>query len=152
MNIHFICSSNVYRSRLAEAYLKSKNLEGISASSSGTNAHMNCCGPICWEAQWILETYGLTKFTSLTWTQTTQEVLEIADRLILMENYHLEYITKNLGYRGKNYEIWNIPDMDELHTDTEEEVLDMIRKSKETFMLIREKVDNLVSYLEQGQS
>jgi protein-tyrosine-phosphatase len=38
MRVHFICRGNVYRSRIAEAYLKSLELEGLEVLSSGTIA------------------------------------------------------------------------------------------------------------------
>lgn len=39
MNIHFVCRGNILRSVIAEAHLKSLNLEGITVISSGTNVN-----------------------------------------------------------------------------------------------------------------
>jgi len=39
MNIHFICRGNVLRSLIAETYLKSLGIKGITTVSSGTNVN-----------------------------------------------------------------------------------------------------------------
>src|SRR4051812_15204135 len=39
MNIHFICRGNILRSLVAETYLKSLGLRGVSVTSSGTNVN-----------------------------------------------------------------------------------------------------------------
>ena len=44
MIIHFICRGNSFRSIIAEAYLKSRRLDGLKVISSGTNAAADKAG------------------------------------------------------------------------------------------------------------
>ena len=41
MKIHFICRGNVLRSLIAETYVRSLNLDGVTASSSGTSVDLD---------------------------------------------------------------------------------------------------------------
>jgi protein-tyrosine-phosphatase len=41
VTIHFICTGNMYRSRLAEAYCVSRGAPGLNVVSSGTGTHLN---------------------------------------------------------------------------------------------------------------
>jgi protein-tyrosine-phosphatase len=40
MRVHFVCTGNLYRSRMAEAYLRSKAIPGLEVTSSGVLAEM----------------------------------------------------------------------------------------------------------------
>jgi protein-tyrosine-phosphatase len=46
MTIHFICTGNIYRSRLAETYCASKGVPGLFVSSSGIGTKLNRGIPI----------------------------------------------------------------------------------------------------------
>ena len=54
IKIHFICTHNTFRSRVAEAYLNSKRLEDVKVSSSGVDATGNYDGAVSWFAQRLL--------------------------------------------------------------------------------------------------
>lgn len=143
MKIHFVCSSNTYRSRLANTYLNSKEIPGIEASSSGILANENLLGPITWYAQRLIQNERLVRFMPLLWTHTTSQLLKNADRVIFMDESHLEYCKKHFNFFSKNYEVWNIKDMSlDLRTEAEK-----IVSSERTFKEIKSKVDNLVMRL-----
>lgn len=154
MHIHFVCSGNAYRSRLAEAYFKSKtHLKNIRVSSSGINAgnpesrYGN--GPICWYAMRIMKRLGLIEFMSWHEQQTTADMLKDVDLLVCMHAKHLGFC-KELGYSGKA-EIWDIPDLNEMPgfipgtVHGYETDLNHIKLTDETFETIRKKADDLVN-------
>jgi len=148
MKVHFVCTGNVYRSRLAEAYLNSKQLPGVDVSSSGILADLeyDYDGPINWSAMRLIFKYSLTPFMSLTPTQTTLELLHNADLIIFMQGNHHQFSRQELGWVGTNYEVWHIEDMDRStgYEDIEDFVNPkVIPLSEETFEKIREKVDDL---------
>jgi len=152
MHIHFVCSGNAYRSRLAEAYFKSiTRLKNITVSSSGIaagrieNKYGN--GPICWYAMRIMNRRGLIEFMSWHERQTTVDTLKDVDLLVCMHAKHLGFC-KELGYAGKA-EVWDIPDLNEMPgfipgtvqgPDTD---LNHIKLTDETFDVIRGKADDL---------
>jgi protein-tyrosine-phosphatase len=88
MLVHFICTGNAYRSRLAEAYFNSKATPGWRATSSGIKAHRNLNGPITWYAARIIQREGLVPFMAPTWQQTSSDVLSAADYIVFMTEEH----------------------------------------------------------------
>jgi len=148
MIIHFICRGNSYRSRLAEAYLNSKNSSGLKSISSGIIASANESGPISWYAQRILQNEKLVPFESLGWQQTTKQTLKRAGFTIFMQREPYDYCREKLGFTQKNYEIWDIKDLDEflvssvrMRPITE---MEKIKASEETFTTIKQKIDDLI--------
>ncbi len=152
MHIHFVCSGNCYRSRLAEAYCKSKmQNQAIMIDSSGivAQSHAMKNGPICWYAMRLIKKNALTPYMSWRERQSTKAILKNVDLLICMQQLHLDYCQKELGY-DRAFEVWNIPDLDELynpilastleiHKDIEE-----IQLTQETYRVITKKVDELL--------
>ncbi len=149
MRIHFVCTGNVYRSRLAEAYLNSKKLD-VEVSSSGTEASDNTCGPVCWYTQRIIEASNLVPYQSVYWNQTSERSFENVDYVVFMAEMHYRYAVEQCGFSLEKFEIWNVPDLDELRTLEIEETLEAVRISQNTFELIKEKVDDLVARLKLG--
>lgn len=154
MKIHFVCTGNMYRSRLGEAYLKSKELPGVDVTSSGILADIEYefDGPIAWSAMRLIFKHSLTRFMSITPTKTTLDLLNNADLVIFMKGNHHEFSKKELGWLGTNYEIWEVADMDtETGFETIEDYADInkvIPESDKTFDIIREKVNELVERLQ----
>ncbi len=149
MIIHFICWGNTYRSRLAEAYLNSKNSSGLKSISSGILASTNESGPISWYAQRIIENEKLVPFESLGWQQTTKEILKQGDFTIFIQQEPYDYCRKKLDFTQKDYEIWDIKDMYEflfsslgMRPATE---MEKIKASEETFKIIKRKIDDLIN-------
>jgi protein-tyrosine-phosphatase len=148
IHIHFVCTGNSYRSRLAEAYLKAKQLPGFSTSSSGIAAEHGFLesGPIDWWTMRLIRKNCLFPFMSVSCTQTTAQLLEQANIVIFMCQEHYQYARDHLGYRGTCYQIWNILDMNEI---LEADDIALIKSSESTFAQIQKKSDFLVEELKQ---
>jgi len=151
MIIHFICKGNVYRSRLAEAYLNSRQLPNLKSFSSGIIAATNGNGIISWYAQRIIEKENLVLFESPGWQQTTKEILAQADFTVFMLEEFYDHCRQKLGFTPKNYEIWDIKDIGEFLLSSTGMLpineMENIQASEETFKLIKEKIDDLISRL-----
>jgi protein-tyrosine-phosphatase len=148
MHIHFVCHGNIYRSRLAETYLRSKQRPAIVVSSSGIDATV-CDGPVSWIALRILQQRDLVPFLSPQPTQTTIELLQHADLVVFMEEVHATFAREHLGYTGKTFLIWYIPDLLLSDLDLTRYDLDtaMIRASEVTYQRIASKVDELLPFI-----
>ncbi len=154
MKIHFVCTGNIYRSRLAEVYLKSKQIPNLSVSSSGTKASAQLKGPITWYAQRILQRNILTSFMSYSWKNTEYQTLKNYDYIIFMsiDNYN---ICKSKNYpMGNKYEIWDIPDFDNVNLNgkklNKEAEIELIENSEKTFSKIKNKVDQLIKKIQSS--
>lgn len=140
MIIHFVCLGNIYRSRLAETYLNSKELTDIEVISSGIKAVENGNRPISWLTQRLFEVYDLVRFEKPNWTQTTKELLDSADKTIFFSEKYYKYCVEELSFKSNNFEIWEIEDLD----GSIKEHIEKIKKTGETFEKIRQKVDDLI--------
>jgi len=136
-NIHFVCTGNTFRSRLARAYFDSLKIDNIKTSSSGITASRNHNGTICWYTQKLIAENNLLDFIETTWTQTTPEILSKADHIIYMQTHHLTDCQKNFNYHSTNYEIWEINDLSE----DKDKDLERIQESREIFQQIKSKID-----------
>jgi protein-tyrosine-phosphatase len=143
MTVHFICKGNTFRSRLAETYLNSKQAPNIKVISSGIEAELNDCGPVTWLAQRIIQDNHLISFEKSTWDQTTKLLLEEGDLTIFMHQNIYDYAVKHLGFNGKNFQIWDIPD-----TDAHQEEAEKVEATEKIFAEIKKKVDELIISLE----
>jgi protein-tyrosine-phosphatase len=158
MLIHFICTGNVYRSRLAEACLNAKQLPGVSATSSGIRASLDENGPITWFAEDILDRRGLLQFTASTWTQTDAESLAAADHIVFMMEEHRSFCEQNFLVDGRQLSVWGVPDLDIVQIPAtagpdERDAL-LLLAAEHTFERISALVDALVlelGYVEQLQ-
>lgn len=146
-HIHFICSGNIYRSRIAEAYLKSKKLPNITVSSSGTQAHRQGKGSIAWYALRLLYRHNLLPYMSNMWRVTREEYLSEADIVVFMGKSNWEFCQKWLP-EGKKYEIWEVPDFDDKEDNQKplnvKKEITYIEMSEDAFRKIVENVDRLV--------
>jgi len=147
IRVHFICTGNIYRSRLTEAYLRSKNLPHVTVSSSGTMANTQYKGPIVWTALRLLYRNNLLQYMSDKWTQTTSDQLDKADIVVFIGKNNFEYCQQRFPI-PKNYEVWDLPDFDD--RDMNGKPLDMNRESEcitlseNVYAMVKEKVDRLV--------
>lgn len=158
MVLHFVCTGNSYRSRLAQAYLNSKQIKGLEVISSGIAAFKNTNGPICWYSQRIIENNKLVPFESFHWQQTTKELLDKSDLIIFMKYLHFEYCEKELGYKGKNHKVFDIDDLAYARSKffikpKKNSWLDnilCIGATEKTFSAIKKKIDDLIPQLSAG--
>jgi len=135
--VHFICTGNIYRSRLAETYLNSKKIPGAKVNSSGIMAGEDQDDTVSWYALEIIKQNHLESFMAPTWQKTTLELVEDADIIIFMTKLHYDFVTQTLGYIPKKYEIWEIKDITAQETDS------IKKESQDTFSKIKAKVDSL---------
>lgn len=149
MHIHFVCSGNVFRSRLAEAYLRSKELAGITASSSGTRAGKHPNGPVSWITALLLKIDQLVPFMTESWQQSTTELFEAADLIVFMLPEHYKWAQDVAGYDGDNYEIWGIEDFTTECSSRKFNLCHVIEveRAEGIFSKIKSKVDELVTRL-----
>jgi protein-tyrosine-phosphatase len=151
MHIHFVCSGNSFRSRFAEAYIRSKQIKNILVSSSGTGATKNICGAVSWLTQRYVIYQGLIPYITHEWQQTTSNLLKSEDKIIFMQKKHHKYCVEKLGYNKNNYEIWEIGDLvDYGFTDSFrsfEDDLAKIKKSEEVFAQIKKKIDTMMEQI-----
>lgn len=143
MKIHFVCLGNIYRSRLAEAYLNSKKLDNVEVISSGTKAVENGNRPISWLTQRLFEAYRLVPFEKPNWTQTSKQLLGSADLTIFFDHKIYKHCVDQFEFNSDSFEIWEIADLDGSIEDWAEK----IKVTEETFGVIRQRVDNLIKRL-----
>ena len=127
MKIHFVCSGNIFRSRLAEAYLKSKKISSLEISSSGTRANHNLPGEVCFYTVEVAKKYQITAYLSSNWTLTTKELLTGQDLIIFMKDNHRQFCEKDLSFKAKNYQVWGIEDIPDemLLSGNRDEIIDL---------------------------
>ena len=154
IHIHFVCTGNVYRSRLAEAYLRSKQLPNIGVSSSGIKATDNSFGPITWFAARIARRHNLIPHLKLMWTQTTPKILNDSTVVIFMTGVHHQFAKAHFHYNKTTYEIWNIADLDKakfFHAENDSDLM-RIEHTEKVFAEIKKKVDGLARRLTHAGS
>lgn len=151
MHIHFVCTGNVFRSRLAEAYLNSKHIPSLRTSSSGVSASVNSDGPVTWYAANVLRKKNLVPFMSTTWQDTTKELLDDADYVVFMTDSHLQKSIDEIGWIPQKYAVWNVIDTHDHGlspvTKNHEEDIKVITMAENTYDLICEKADLLLEEL-----
>lgn len=142
MTIHFICTGNIYRSRLAEAYCASKGVLGLSVSSSGIQTTLNGGVLIASYAGDALRAYGLERFAALSWQQTTAALIRASDVLVFMEREHYHFCKDWVDSSRQRFEIWDIPDV-----GSEVGAAEIMAKVERTFATIRRQTDSLLTKL-----
>ena len=141
MRIHFICTGNIYRSRMAEAYCNSRGVPGIQVFSSGTAAGVNGDAPISPHAVDVLNKYGLISFAAKVWQPTTATLVKGSDVLILMESEHHRYCANWIEPARQRVEVWGIEDLGPI---SQKEIPEEVER---TFKNIRQRTDALLSSL-----
>jgi len=151
MLVHFVCTGNAYRSRLAEAYFNARATPGWRATSSGILAHRNLNGPITWYAARIIQREGLVPFMSHTWQQTDTDVLRAADHVVFMTEEHRAYCHEHYELGEKGAGVWSVQDVDDVvmpegANRSEREAI-IMRETERTYEKIVELVDQLAADL-----
>jgi protein-tyrosine-phosphatase len=140
MIIHFVCTGNIYRSRLAEAYCKSKGVSGLDVMSSGIQTILNGGLPIASYAADILRAYGLERFAVPSWQQTTAALVRASDVLVFMEREHYHFCKDWVDSSRQRFEIWQIPDV-----GSEVGATEIMTKVEQAFATIRRQTDSLLA-------
>ncbi|WKZ24808.1 MAG: hypothetical protein QY321_00100 [Patescibacteria group bacterium] len=146
MKIHFICSFNATRSRLAEAYARSVFPKGFLIDSSGVKATGKGFNKgLSRYAYNIIKKNNLEKYVSKKSVGTTLELLQDRDLIIFMEPRHLSYVQTNFNYTPLNYECWGIKDES---NDFMRHLFGLgFKKEDQMDILIMNKVDDLLKRL-----
>lgn len=138
MRIHFICTGNIYRSRLAEAWCVSRQIPGIEVSSSGIAAGRESPAPISPWAAAELDRHGLASFAAKHWQRTTRELIAGSDVVVFMEDEHHHFCREWVEPHRQRIEVWEIEDIGP--TPAEQ----IPAKVGRTFARIRERTDRLI--------
>ena len=141
MKIHFVCTGNVYRSRLAEAWCASRQIPGIEVSSSGIAAGRESPAPISPWAAAELDRHGLASFAARHWQRTTPELIAASDVVVFMESKHREFCREWVEPGRQRIEIWEIEDIGPMPAEQ------IPAKVERTFARVRERTDRLLGSL-----
>ncbi len=145
ITIHFVCTGNVYRSRLAEAYCASKRVSGIRAMSSGIAAGLNGDAPISPYAAEVLAQYRLDRYAATRWQPTTAALVRVSDVLVFMESEHRRFCEKWLEPARQRIEVWEIEDVGPLAAN------EIASKVQRTFRRIQQRTDELLTTLDPAK-
>jgi protein-tyrosine-phosphatase len=145
-NIHFVCTGNIYRSRLAEAYCVSKSIPGIRVTSSGIAAGRDGNAAISPWAADVLNRYGLAAYAAPNWQRSTEELVKASDVLVFMESEHRRFCKEWIVDGRHRVEVWEIEDIGPM------EFSKIPDKVERTFATIRVRVDELLKGLEEARA
>ena len=141
MRIHFICTGNIYRSRLAEAYCTFRCPPWIHAFSSGIAAGRDGDAAISPYAADVLKEFDLGSFASAKWQRTTEDLVRASDVLVFMESEHLRFCEKWIDSALQRIEVWEVEDVGPI---PEAEIPEKVHR---TFGVIRQRADALLAEL-----
>lgn len=144
MRIHFICTGNIYRSRLAEAYCSSRCADGTEVFSSGIAAGLNDDVPISPYAADILARHCLDSYASARWQRTTENLVRASDVVVCMEDEHLRFCSGWIDPARQRIEVWGIEDVGPVPAS------EIAKKVERTFAILRQRIDALVDALGLG--
>jgi protein-tyrosine-phosphatase len=134
MTIHFNCTGNIYRIRLAEAYCASKGVPGFNVMSSGIKTTLNGGVTIALYAANILRAYSLERFAAPSWQQTTAALVRASDVLVFMEREHYHFCKDWIDSSRQTVEVWGIPDV-----GSEVGAAEIMTKVERAFAVIRHR-------------
>lgn len=115
MIIHFVCRGNAFRSIIAEAYLKSLEIQGVEVQSSGTVAsrdkHKNLANFPTTLA--LLEKHGIRKYVKdHIGDDLTQDSIDKSDILVFLNRIAYDEAVSRFVL-PKNIYIWDVSDIGE---------------------------------------
>ncbi len=145
MRIHFVCTGNIYRSRLAEAYCNSRGVSGIRVFSSGTRAGLEEDVPISPYAADVLARYGLDRYAAAHWQRTSADLVRASDVLVFMESEHHQFCENWIDAMRQRIEVWEIEDVGPI------DAAKIPNKVERTFAIIRQRIDTLLTVLGPGK-
>lgn len=143
MKVHFICRGNVLRSLIAETYLKSLKVSGITVISSGTNVHWENSQERNYFANTmkVLARHSIENFAKVRAEQLTQERLDANHDVVVFMNERVAAEAAQIVKLSTNVLHWNIVDIGEGHRTVSES-----RESyeEEIYQEITRNVDTLI--------
>lgn len=147
INIHFVCRGNIYRSRLAEAYLKSSVKDGIwDISSSGISAKKHnlhlTISP--WTTR-IADNEHISQWLNDIKTQTSNQLLQKSDLIIFMSQDVYRDAKRFYDFNEAICLVWDINDVKDWPKE-----LSSVEKGKKTYEQIKRKVSQLIKDITAG--
>lgn len=143
--IHFVCSGNVFRSRLAEAYIRTHNLDGYEVSSSGVNAER---WPEDYISPWAKRISHRDKVNAYLATKrrvSTQADFNQNDIIVFMHPRVLNDARSKFKLNEDKCLVWDIKDREDWHNK-----LTIRQKEDRTARLIKRRVNRLVQDVRRG--
>ena len=140
MKLHFVCTGNIYRSRMAEAYFNSLRSEEWSATSSGIAASKNSNGSTWWGTKVVLENHGIGSYMSVTWKETTKKILEESNCIVFMQPAHYQFCKQRFAPVLQRFVIWDIEDFNPAKYNRQE----ILSISEATFQNITQHINTLL--------
>lgn len=115
MTVHFICRGNTFRSIIAEAYLKSLELEAVDVLSSGTVAveHKVSNKINFTKTLALLERHGIKDYAKLHHADQLSSIHQIPGDVVVCMNQIVFDETATFGKLPNDAVVWNITDIGE---------------------------------------
>ena len=147
MIVHFICRGNAFRSVMAEAYLNSKRLPGVTAISSGTvgGANKEANSAAFKRNQAILKDHGLETFTKdHHGDQLTPERIKNSDVVVFLNQIVRDEYDQSWPKLPARTYVWNITDASELAHPPETDA-ERVAYARHVLHEISQEVDTLIA-------
>lgn len=114
MLVHFICRGNVFRSLIAETYLKSLNLPNVTVISSGTKAdyYRKSNIPLFEKHVQLLKDHGLEAYVKTRADQLSMERMQNND-VVIVVNYIAYKEAVDIVKLPTHTIVWDITDIGE---------------------------------------
>jgi len=154
MVVHFVCSGNTFRSRLAEAYLKSLDIPSVEVISSGARALVDAQHQIMPYTVLLLKQHGLTGFASDHKTLLTQDRLDKSDIVICVNRaVYRECQEAGLTLPERTF-VWDISDYVPILAEDQAMLArhELPKVCESTFYKIQEHINELVALLKKPKS
>jgi isopentenyl-diphosphate delta-isomerase len=145
IKIHFVCRGNIYRSRLAEAYLKSIKGSEWEISSSGIGADRHTKITISPWTISIANKNGLSALLNPIKTLTTNTQLQESNIIVFMNDDVYEDAKKMYEFNDAVSIVWHVKDREDWPSD-----LPAKQKRQRTFKQITRSVNKLVDTMSKG--
>lgn len=125
MTVHFICRGNAFRSLIAEAYLKSLAIDGVTVMSSGTMAdeYRDFNKDNYQQTLDLLRRHGIVQFAKTHYADklTPERLIDTDIAICINELVAQECSTQELKLPA-NTQVWDVADIGEKHRQVSETV------------------------------
>lgn len=145
IKIHFVCRGNIYRSRLAEAYLKSFQNPKWVISSSGIDAEkQKTIHTSPWAEATAIQN-GIAQWLTGTNTKTVQADLDDSDLIVFMSDDVYRDVQKTYTFNEDKSLVWHVKDRQNWPT-----TMPARQKRYGTFRQIKRNANTLIDDITAG--